>query len=314
MGGGQVDDTWEKTGAAEGRRGRRREAPTATTADEEALEARQAPRKRPRDGGGGDGDNTNDANDDKNEEEEGDDYDAPFSIMGGKGEVLARCMVDSSQLWVARDIDALRATLHRDGYLLLRGMLPRADVEAARAAALAALAAERPHLFAAEAGSGNGNDSNGNGGTTSGDGSSPPPPLNGLLVPGASNLGLLSRQHIAAMPEVRAVVEADALFDLAEALLDCSGVSCNGGSGGGGGGGELGCNVGGRGGEARQFQSNRSDGILRFRRGAGADDSAGPRGQRGRAEAERQPGRDDDELPRRARRQLRRQPDQRRRA
>ena len=132
-------------------------------------------------------------------------------------------------------------------------MLPRADVEAGRAAALVALAREQPHLFAPgqekttgtkrnnrssplKPGSGGGNDGeegdrdrdrdrdrdgDGDGdGKVEGDktGSGD----DGLLAPGATNLGLLSRQHIAALPAVRAVVESNELFDLAEALLECA--------------------------------------------------------------------------------------------
>ena len=121
-----------------------------------------------------------------------------FKIMGGKGEVLAGEMEDSSDLWRARDVDGLIAALRRDGYLFLRGILPREAVEKGRVAALAALAREAPHLFAEDGGG----------------------RKKHTLVPGAANLGLLSRQHIAALPEVRAVVESDELFDLAEALLE----------------------------------------------------------------------------------------------
>jgi hypothetical protein len=111
--------------------------------------------------------------------------DAP---LGGVGE-----MVDSGPLWAARDVAALRARLARDGYLLLRGALPALDVHRARRAVLAALAREVPSCFA--------------------------PGAPGVAAPGAAGLGLLSRQHISALPRVAAVLESPVLFDVASALL-----------------------------------------------------------------------------------------------
>jgi hypothetical protein len=204
-------------GATEARQGRRRETTTEYSTTEVSVEPR---RKKPRGGGGVSGEDIADA--------------APFGIMGGKGEVLARWMEDSGPLWAARDADALRATLRRDGFLLLRGLLPRGGVQAARNAALAALTREVPHLFAAPA-------------------PGPEGVADGRLVPGAANLGLLSRQNIANMPEVRAVLECDELFDVAEALLGGGGGgggrdTDGGGGGGDGGGGGEGVDPAGRGG------------------------------------------------------------------
>lgn len=50
------------------------------------------------------------------------------AVMAGTGEVLAADMADSTALYVRQDWAQLRARLRRDGYLLLRGVLPTADV------------------------------------------------------------------------------------------------------------------------------------------------------------------------------------------
>jgi len=119
-----------------------------------------------------------------------------FWVAGGAGRVLARPMLDSSPS--LDDPAALRAALRRDGYLLLRGVLPPRDVRRARRRCLDALVASRPDCFHPDARR----------------------RREGILAPDATRLGLLSRQDIAASPEVRAVVESNALFDLVEALFD----------------------------------------------------------------------------------------------
>ena len=91
----------------------------------------------------------------------------------------------------------VRDALRRDGFVCLRGVLRRSAVVAAKHATLARLARVNPAAFA-----------------------NPEDPSDGALVPNARGLGALDAQAmIAAAPEVRAVVEADELFDLAEALL-----------------------------------------------------------------------------------------------
>jgi ectoine hydroxylase-related dioxygenase (phytanoyl-CoA dioxygenase family) len=91
----------------------------------------------------------------------------------------------------------VRDALRRDGFVCLRGVLRRSAVVAAKKATLARLARVNPAAFA-----------------------NPADPSDGALVPNARGLGALDAQAmIAAAPEVRAVVEADELFDLAEALL-----------------------------------------------------------------------------------------------
>ncbi len=107
-----------------------------------------------------------------------------------------RPMEDASHLWRAGDLRALRRRLARDGYLLLRGALDRHAVLRARADTLQQLALAVPSAFAP--------------GTALED---------GFAAPGASALGLLGRQHIAARPLVSAVLECDTLFELAAALL-----------------------------------------------------------------------------------------------
>ena len=119
-----------------------------------------------------------------------------FWVAGGAGRVLARPMLDSSPS--LDDPAALRAALRRDGYLLLRGVLPPRDVRRARRRCLDALAASRPDCFHPDARR----------------------RREGILAPDATRLSLLSRQDIATSPEVRAVVESNALFDLVEALFD----------------------------------------------------------------------------------------------
>jgi hypothetical protein len=243
MQGGRVSDG---EGCA---RGRPRETPATEEAQEGTFEApREPPRKKTRGGVGGpegvgEGGASSGVVDTIAGGGGGEGGAGSFKILGGKGEVLARMMEDSSALWRARDVEALRAVLARDGYLLLRGILPRADVERGRTAALAVLAKEQPHLFVSR----NSNEKKEKEvmkkSSSASSPSSSSPSLDqedaaasasaasaaaaaaadgGLLVPGAANLGLLSRQHIAALPEVRAVVESPELFDLAEALLECA--------------------------------------------------------------------------------------------
>lgn len=150
--------------------------------------------------------------DDRGEEEDEEDSDdAVVHVMGGVGRITAKTMLDSSDAWRARDWNALRATFDRDGYLLIRGMLPREDVLAARAAALRALAEERPECFATD----DEEEEEEEGDASWRDGGG------GVLREGAADLGLLSRQHVAALPAIRAVTESDALFDLAEGVLQC---------------------------------------------------------------------------------------------
>jgi ectoine hydroxylase-related dioxygenase (phytanoyl-CoA dioxygenase family) len=107
-----------------------------------------------------------------------------------------RELEDSSALWAAGGVEALRTRLARDGYLLLRGCLPRGDVLKAQRAVLKALHAEAPAGFARGS-----------------------RPAQARAAPGAAQLGLLRKQHIAAAPPVAAVLESPRLFDLAAALL-----------------------------------------------------------------------------------------------
>ena len=69
------------------------------------------------------------------------------SVSAGRGQVMALPMLDSGPCWRDSDLGALRENLARDGYLLLRGVLPRAKVIAAREAAIRQLAAECPQHF-----------------------------------------------------------------------------------------------------------------------------------------------------------------------
>jgi hypothetical protein len=121
-------------------------------------------------------------------------------VAAGDAPLAGVCdMRDSAPLLAAGELDRLRARLARDGYLLLRGALPRRAVHAARAAILAALFEELPDAFAPGA-----------------------PPGDGAAAPGAAALGLLGRQHIAALPAVAAVLESPQLFALAGGLLGAS--------------------------------------------------------------------------------------------
>lgn len=118
-----------------------------------------------------------------------------FPVLGGVGFVTARSM-DVHDV-AATSARTLRDALRRDGFVCLRGVLRRSAVVAAKHATLARLARVNPAAFA-----------------------NPADPSDGALVPNARGLGALDAQAmIAAAPEVRAVVEADELFDIAEALL-----------------------------------------------------------------------------------------------
>ena len=117
-----------------------------------------------------------------------------------------RELADSSALWaddggaLSADSAALRQRLSRDGYLLLRGFLPRGDVLRAQRCVLRALRRESPAGFAP--------------GSRAED---------ARAAPGAAALGLLGRQHISAAPPVAAVLESPRLFALAAALLQLPG-------------------------------------------------------------------------------------------
>ena len=118
-----------------------------------------------------------------------------FPVLGGVGFVTARSM-DVHDV-AATSARTVRDALRRDGFVCLRGVLRRSAVVAAKHATLARLARVNPAAFA-----------------------NPADPSDGALVPNARGLGALDAQAmIAAAPEVRAVVEADELFDIAEALL-----------------------------------------------------------------------------------------------
>ena len=111
-----------------------------------------------------------------------------------------RELVDSSALWAggaaASDAASLRQRLSRDGYLLLRGFLPRGAVLRAQRCVLRALRRESPAGFARGSRA-----------------------EEARAAPGAAALGLLGRQHISAAPPVAAVLESPRLFALAAALL-----------------------------------------------------------------------------------------------
>lgn len=117
-------------------------------------------------------------------------------VMAGTGKVRAHEMLDCTPLYAGGHWEALRARLRLDGYLLLRGVLPEADVLQARSFLLAALRAAAPGSFGAE--------------------DSGP---EARLVEGAAGLGLLARQDLAGAPQVAAVLESPALFALMQHLL-----------------------------------------------------------------------------------------------
>lgn len=117
-------------------------------------------------------------------------------VMAGTGQVRAHEMLDATPLWASGDWDRLRERLQLDGYLLLRGVLPEADVLEARQFLLEELRAWRPDSFQADDGG-----------------------PEAKLVAGAAGLGLLGRQDLAAAPQVAAVLESPSLFHLMEKLL-----------------------------------------------------------------------------------------------
>ncbi|KAK3264339.1 hypothetical protein CYMTET_26918 [Cymbomonas tetramitiformis] len=119
-----------------------------------------------------------------------------MEVMAGKGKVFASQMQDSSDLLARMQSSELRNRLDRDGYLLLRSVLPREQILAARSAALEQLAQLRPEVFAP--------------GTNAAE---------GRAAPGASSLGLLDQQQIAHSEEVADVLHHPILFDLASHLL-----------------------------------------------------------------------------------------------
>jgi hypothetical protein len=127
---------------------------------------------------------------------------AATEALAGVGLVAVAPMVS----YAAWDTPAthLRAALRRDGYLVLRGALPAADVRRARRRVLAALRAlgllhpRAPELSSDD----EGDDAN--------DARARDP-----LAPA----GLLGRPQVAALPEVRHVLEHPHLFRLARTLL-----------------------------------------------------------------------------------------------
>jgi hypothetical protein len=121
----------------------------------------------------------------------GDGDEVSFPVMGGVGMVHAKQMVDSSAL-VGNKL-ALQERLKRDGYVMLRAFLRPEAVDTARAECLNALTTESPDWFVDK--------------------------TVGILAPGVSNVGLLTKQHVAARPAVAEVTESADLFDIAETFL-----------------------------------------------------------------------------------------------
>lgn len=121
----------------------------------------------------------------------------------------ARAMADAgprTRLWRSGGPPALLARLRRDGFLLLRGLLPRGASCGARAAALEALrgGAAGPRAAAQLAdprpAAGGGHD-------------------DGEAAPGACAVGLLGCAAAAVLPAVASLLEHPALFALADLLL-----------------------------------------------------------------------------------------------
>ena len=104
----------------------------------------------------------------------------PRKISAGTGTVIARHMKESDSL----DVAGLRTELARSGYLLLRGLLPRAAVLAARSRVLK----EMDCFLAPEA-----------------------PLLQARAFDASLSPQLLRRQDIAGLPEVKAVLEHPSL-------------------------------------------------------------------------------------------------------
>lgn len=115
------------------------------------------------------------------------------AVAAGDGVVLAAPMRDSAELFRHGDVGGLRARLAEDGYLLVRGLVPARDVRAARRAVLSKLQEECPGVFRRP-------------------GSCAP-------RPGAARVGLIAKQHVAALPVVRAALEHPRIFSLIAALL-----------------------------------------------------------------------------------------------
>jgi hypothetical protein len=108
-------------------------------------------------------------------------------------------------LYAQHDWPGLRARLQRDGYLMLRGVLPATAVRKARAFLLGELHAAKPRCFAPGI-----------------------PHSEARAAEGAGSLGLLARQDLAAAPPVAAVLEAPPLFALMRRLLQAEEVVTSG--------------------------------------------------------------------------------------
>ena len=89
-------------------------------------------------------------------------------VKAGTGYVQARPFADSSQLYTSGNTAGLRARFQADGYLFIRGLLPKEGVMDARAFLLEHLHAQAPHKLDAA----------------------------GKLLPGAASIGLLARHEL----------------------------------------------------------------------------------------------------------------------
>lgn len=118
------------------------------------------------------------------------------AVMAGTEVVQAADMRDSTDLFERSNWRQLRDRLQQDGYLMLRGVLDATSIAEARAFLLKELHAARPECFA--------------------------PGVccsQARAAEGAKALGLLSRQDLAAAPQVAAVLESPQLFQLMAGLL-----------------------------------------------------------------------------------------------
>lgn len=120
-----------------------------------------------------------------------------ITVMAGKGVIQADLMTDSTSAVTAQNWDFLRDRLKMDGYLFLRNVLSSSKVLKARNHLLRELHDSRPECFAPDS-----------------------PAIEGRLAQGASGLGLLARQDLAATPLVSAVLEAPELFALMRGLFE----------------------------------------------------------------------------------------------
>jgi hypothetical protein len=114
-------------------------------------------------------------------------------------------MADSTALLQRLDWKGLRRRLQRDGYLLLRGVLPASTVLKARGFLLEQLHAAKPECFVPGL-----------------------PCSEARAAEGVGGLGLLARQDLAAAAPVAAVLEAPALFALMQRLLQAEEVVTSG--------------------------------------------------------------------------------------